>query len=351
MQKFSRKVRIGTRYSTIKAAHCCGKLRWYHDCNRPLRFCAEDFLFSEILQHDLLLKGEIGMPPLKKRIPGYVLAVLFSFIYGLYRGLPIAACIGIMFCIAAFLCIASALEIRSRKKTVEKENDLSFGEYQNSDAWREKYEQFIARKGFTSIRSSTMAGDLRRRYITNSIWILSGFSALVVLIGILFPAEPAVKIIFILTGTGIFAYVLSRLRFPQIREFLQSCGTELPEIEKDYLAGKLLTFRRDGDCPQNNGICIGERYTVLYEKKKISFFRNTEILKADRVLRQTKCYGDSVYLGIKETHHLLITAENARYSVELNKFQLALAYETIHRIKYMPDSHYKLEVKENIEKG
>lgn len=182
-----------------------------------------------------------------------------------------------------------------------------------------------------------MKADLSRRFLSVSGIVMLVISALFFITAIFFNAGFA-EITFILIFSGLLfgGWGAFKILNTPVRTFIKECGEEYPEIERSYLNGRMLTYKRNGELSCNCGINISGNYTVIYNSKKIDFIENAEIGSVQKHVTKTKYYGNQIYNGSVFSYTLIITLKKRskndipkQYRVKLNEFQLEMAYQAL----------------------
>ena len=279
-------------------------------------------LLSEIIHPKLL--------PRKKRFFwALFLGIPFSYVLlRYYYGMPVRFSAVITLLFGAAFTALFIWEILAEKKNADLKNSIESGVYYEQEQWRERYLRYREKHDFRAVRANSMKAGLRRRYLRPSGIVMVCFAAAMLIPAVCLRTGIAELngclafggLIFLVWGLVIL------LRTP-VRKFLRSCGDRLPEIERSYLEGRELTNKLDG-------ICIGNTYTVLYEKNSITAIENRRITDVTRNIRQIRHYLNSLYAGTETEYRLRITyqdeagSEHIR-SVRLNEFQTEMAYEKL----------------------
>ena len=137
-----------------------------------------------------------------------------------------------------------------------------------------------------------------------------------------------------ITGLLFLAWGLYKLLRTPVRAFLRDCGDGLPHIERSYLNGRLLTYRRSGLSAVNSGINIGGDYTVMWCKKEIQAIENRSISDVKLQVHRTKQYVDSLYAGTETAYYIRVTyadehGKNWNFKIRLNEFQAKMVYDAL----------------------
>ena len=295
------------------------------------------------------------LPPLKRRIFCYIAAVPFSFFVGLFYGFSAVLSAVIAAAFAIFLAAALYFELRSRRKDEELKKAVQNGEYQQDDKWQQKYKEYVLKNDFQQVRGDSMKQDLDRRYISKFGVTMLIIAAALFLTAIFWRTGFAeINMTFVFSGLLFGGWGAYKLLKTPVRAFIKQCGEKLPEIERSYLNGRMLTYRRNGEGSCNNGINIGGNYTVIYSADSITAIDNSDIESVCKHVTKTKYYGNNVYTGSVFSHRLYINLKaregelaGRQYSVELNEFQVQMVYEALSRY----NTPVTASLKEHIEVG
>lgn len=276
--------------------------------------------------------------PLKRRIIAYIIGIPLEYVIGrFYYELPNLICILLTVGTAIFLAVALFMELKSNHKDEEFKNDIDNGKYHQDEKWQQKYEEYVDKYDFIQVKGDSMKADLSRQFFSVSGIVMLVISALFFITAIFFNAGFA-EITFILIFSGLLfgGWGAFKILNTPVRAFIKECGEKYPEIERSYLNGRMLTYKRNGELSCNCGINISGKYTVIYNSKKIDFIENAEIGSVQKHVTKTKYYGNQIYNGTVFSYTLIITlkmrSENdipKQYRVKLNEFQLEMAYQAL----------------------
>lgn len=278
------------------------------------------------------------LPPFKNRVIGYIICVPLSFVIAkFYYELPTALCIVITLAFAIALSAATFFEIKSTRKDKEFINAVNNGEFHNDEKWQHKYAEYIKKHDFQQVKSNSMKVDLFRRY-TSVSGVIMLIAALLFFIAAIFIRTGLLETNVILAVSGLLfgAWGVWKLMKTPVRNFIKQYNEKLPEIERSYLNGRMLTLRRNGEHSCNNGINIGSNYVVIYDNKAINCFDRSDIIAVNKHITKTKYYGNSIYTGSLFTYKIYFSVKNEttishsrQYSLELNEFQTEMVYEAL----------------------
>ena len=219
----------------------------------------------------------------------------------------------------------------------EFKNDIDNGRYHQDEKWQQKYAEYADKHDFIQVKGDSMKADLSRRFLSVSGIVMLVISALFFISAIFFNAGFA-ETTFILIFSGLLfgGWGAFKLLNTPVRAFIKECGEKYPEIERSYLNGRMLTYKRNGELSCNCGINISGNYTVIYNSKKIDFIENAEIDSVQKHVTKTKYYGNQIYNGSVFSYTLIITLKKRiendipkQYRVKLNEFQLEMAYKAL----------------------
>jgi hypothetical protein len=276
--------------------------------------------------------------PLKRRIIAYIIAIPLVYIIGrFYYKLPNIICIFLTVGTAVFLAIALFMELKSNHMDKEFKNDIDNGKYHQDEKWQQKYAEYVDKHDFIQVKGDSMKADLSRRFLSVSGIVMLVISALFFISAIFFNAGFA-ETTFILIFSGLLfgGWGAFKVLNTPVRAFIKECGEKYPEIERSYLNGRMLTYKRNGELSCNCGINISGNYTVIYNSEKIDFIENAEIDSVQKHVTKTKYYGNQIYNGSVFSYTLIITLKKRiendipkQYRVKLNEFQLEMAYKAL----------------------
>ncbi|MBQ8921672.1 MAG: hypothetical protein IJ060_05880 [Oscillospiraceae bacterium] len=269
----------------------------------------------------------------KKR---FLLAVIggtpLGFLALLYYGVPVLPAVIIALVLGGIVALAFVWEIRAEKNDAAFRQAVESGERYAQDEWREAYAKYRGTHDFQRVTAKSMQADLNRRYRKTAGIVLTGISLLFFIPAVFWRSGAAEANVFLAIGGLIFLSwgLLKLLRTP-VRAFCRACGENLPHIDRSYLNGKLLSYRK-GDI--RSGICIDGDYTVIWDAKRITAVENSRVTEARKHIRRTKYYGNGVYTGSRTDYFLIVDYDDAagsghRCSAQLNEFQVEMALEAM----------------------
>ncbi len=276
------------------------------------------------------------LPPLKSRVVAYIVCIPLCFFMGKFKGFSTSFCLTLTAVVAAVLFISVFFEYRSKYKDNEFKNAVINDEFHSDEKWQEKYHDYVLKNDFQQVTASSMNADLNRRFFKPSgvFWLIS---ALLLFAAALICRDAHSDIRGLLAVSGILASLWGsfKLLHTPVRSFIANCGEKLPEIDRSYLNGKMLTYRKNGEHACNNGINIGGNYVVMYTNNQIICMDRNEIDSVNKHITKTKYYGSGVYTGSVLSYYLIVNLKATdgssctHYQIELNEFQVNMAYEAL----------------------
>ena len=276
------------------------------------------------------------LEPMKKRL----FAVLFggvpaALVILLIYGMPLLPSVIIAAALTAVLALSFVFEVRSKKKGAALSEAVKSGEYYADEGWREKYRRYCEKHDFEPVTAASMRGDLSRRYLKVSGIVMAAFSLAFFIPAVIWDSPSAEANVFLAIGGALFlGWGIAKLLRTPVRGFIRDCGNELAHIERSYLSGRMLTYRRSGIDWVNNGINIGGNYTVVYYKSAIRAIENRSITGVSRSIKRTDHYVNGIYTGSYSFFFLRIDYTDSSGSsrcirIELNEFQAEMAYDAL----------------------
>lgn len=281
-------------------------------------------------------KFDPDLPPMKSRLVAYIVCVPLCFFMAKFKGFSTGLCLGLTAAVAAVLFISIFFEYRSKIKDNEFKNAVINDEFHSDEKWQEKYHDYVLKNDFQQVTASSMKADLNHRFIKPSgiIWLIAAvflFAAALICRA----APDDIRIILAVSGFLASIWGGFKLMHTPVSSFIANCGEKLPEIERSYLNGKMLTYRKNGEHACNNGINIGGNYVVMYTNNQIICMDRNEIDSVNKQITKTKHYGNGVYTGSVFSYYLILNLKDqeesdcAHYKIELNEFQVNMAYEAL----------------------
>ncbi len=275
-------------------------------------------------------KAHHEITPIKKRIISAVIALPIAFFVVRLYGLSLFAAIMVTIALAVLFTVSFILEQRSYQKDTKFKAEVESGQYYAQDVWRDKYLAYRDRHGFDKIKGSSMKADLAVRFRRPSAYIMIAVS-LLLLCACLLPDLSEDALAGFIIGAVVFGiWGVYGLTSAPVREFMKQYADEIDEIAESYMNGRMLTFKHNWSSEHVcSGINIGRRYTVLYNKKKITAIKNADIQLVHRYIKRTKYYGNGIYTGDRNTFHLavMLRTQPERLTIELNEFQAQMAID------------------------
>ena len=240
---------------------------------------------------------------------------------------------------------------QDKNSEIDKQKFLSGAKYRQNE-WKNAYYQYKEKHTFETISKNGMKYDLKKRYRKKDFGyirigtLLIICSILIIFIPMTEVKDKAAAIFGILCGGVIFSIGLHGLTSSPVQSFLKQ-QANLTEIEKSYVKGKMLSFG-------NNGINLGNSYTIIYNSEKVFAVDNHNIRDMTRKMIRVKKYENSTYSGQEYKYYvsLIYTALDGKtetVDVRLDEFQCEMMIAEFNRHFY-PGRKYDsitLEVTEN----
>ena len=297
-------------------------------------------------------KSEPEVPPLKRRIAAYIICVPLCFILGKAKGFSNVFCICLTIAVAAALFLSAFFEAKSKRKDEEFTKAVRNDEFHNNEEWKEKYSAYVLKNDFQQVTANSMRAVLNRRFFkpSGAVWLTASVLFIAAAI-ICRAAESDIRAVLAVSGIISAMWGAFKLLHTPVSSFIANCGEKLPEIERSYLNGKMLTYRKNGEHACNSGINIGGNYVVMYTDSVIICLDKNEIESVNKRVTKTKYYGNDVYTGSAFSYFIVVNAkeqnkeEATHYQIELNEYQVQMAYEAL----AVSSSPSLLSIKENKE--
>lgn len=283
-------------------------------------------------------------------VSGVVLAVVLIILYVFFRSWEILVCAILAPLLIAGSGIHAYLKEKRQDKISEKdEQDFLSGAKYRQKEWKTAYYEYKEKHSFEVISSKGMKYDLKRRYRTMSgfgvfAWVLLTLFS----IGAIFYPIKDWCIGHSILGIFFGGYcsvwsIYNVIGGPVIK--LYKTRTDLSEIEKSYMKGKMLSY-------QNNGINFGRGYTVVYNRANVIPIDNNTIQAMTRKMVRVKHYENSVYSGQDYWYYVSVIYTNsdgntASVDVQLDEFQCEMIITEYNRIFY-PERSYGNIIAEEI---
>ncbi len=284
-------------------------------------------------------------------VSGVILAVVLIILYVYFRSWEILVCAILVPPLMVGFCIHAYLKEKCQDKSSEKdEQDFLSGAKYCQKEWKTAYYEYKEKHSFEVISSKGMKYDLKRRYRTMSgfgvfAWVL----LMLFSIGVIFYPIKGWYIGYSILGIFFGGYlaawsIYNVIGGPVIK--LYKTRTDLSEIEKSYMKGKMLSY-------QNNGINFGRGYTVVYNRDDVIPIDNNTIQAMTRKIVRVKNYENSVYSGQEYKYYVSVIYTNsdgntASVDVQLDEFQCEMIIMEYNRIFY-PERSYGNIIAEEIE--
>lgn len=243
-------------------------------------------------------------------------------------------------------------EKRQDKNSEKDKQEFFSGTKHRKKEWKTAYFQYKEKHSFETISKKGMIHDLKKRYrkhdfgyIRLGIFLVIG-AILILLIPMTELKDKAAAIFGIFMGGIIFTVGLHDFTDGPVQKFLKQ-QTDLTEIEKSYAKGKMLSFG-------NNGINIGNSYTVIYTIKKVYAIDNNTIQDMTRKMVRVKQYENGMYSGHEYRYYICLiynTSDRKTKTVDirLDEFQCEMMIAEFNR-RFYPEREYDnnvLEITEN----
>ena len=239
---------------------------------------------------------------------------------------------------------------QDKNSEIDKQKFLSGTKYRQSE-WKNAYYQYKENHTFEPISKNGMKYDLKRRYrkkdfgyIRIGIFFIIG-SILILFIPMTEMKDKVAAIFGILFGGVIFSIGLHGLTSGPVQKFFKQ-QANLTEIEKSYVKGKMLSFG-------NNGINLGNSYTIIYNSENVFAVDNHNIRDMTRKMVRVKKYENSTYSGHEYRYYvsLIYTALDGKtktVDVRLDEFQCEMMIAEFNRHFY-PGRKYDSTTSETTE--
>lgn len=242
-------------------------------------------------------------------------------------------------------------EKRQNKSSEKDKQDFLSGAKYRQTEWKKAYLTYKEKHPFEMISKKGMVHDLKKRYRKDNLWIIrSGIFLIIGSVFILFIPmseikDKAIAVFGIILGGIITAVGYTNFRGGAVQKFLKQ-HTEISEIEKSYVKGKMLSFG-------SNGINIGSGYTVIYNHKYIYAIDNNMVQDLTRKMVRVKQYEDNLYSGQEYRYfvRLIYTAPDGitkAIDVRLDEFQCEMIIAEWGR-RFYPEGKYDSITSEMIE--
>lgn len=215
--------------------------------------------------------------------------------------------IGIFVAAAALLFIISYFCRRKFRK-----NNQKIPENENTKEYKGKSINYAVAHGFDKIKGKSMKADLIRHFQGSGTlsFILLGF--VLITVGLLPIDAPLwMSIGYAAAGICVTVYGFYRLSGAQVKRFinfLERNGENTEEISCDYMKGKLAYYKK-------SGICIGEKYTVCWNKASSIFaIKNKDIAYLQKNMQTVEHYAKSIFIGGDRIFQIKIVTKTPYYA-------------------------------------
>ena len=233
-------------------------------------------------------------------------------------------------------------EKRQDKSSEKDKQEFLSGKKYRQKEWKAAYFNYKQNHSFETISKKGMIHDLKKRYRANNFWIIRvGVlliigSVLILFIHMTEPKDKVAAILGIIFGIVLITVGFNNFFGSAVQKFLKQ-QTDLPEIEKSYAKGKMLSF---GD----NGINLGSSYTVIYTNKCVYAIENNTIQDMTRKMVRVKQYEDNLYSGQEYRYYVRVIYTKKKkktkaINVRLDEFQCEMMIAEFNRIFY-PEGKY-----------
>ena len=251
-----------------------------------------------------------------------------------------------------FYAIYSFFKEKRQNKSSEKDKQqfLSGAKYRQKE-WKTAYLKYKETHNFETVSTKGMIHDLKKKYRKHDfVCIRFGILLTIGSVLILFIADTELKnkviaIFGILFGVVIFSIGLNGLISGPVQQF-QKQQTDLTQIERSYVKGKMLSFG-------NNGINIGSSYIVIYTQKNVFAIDNNSVQDMTRKMVRVKQYEDNLYSGQEYRYYvsLIYKASDGKIktiNVRLDEFQCEMMISEFNR-RFYPEIKYESTTMETAE--
>lgn len=269
-------------------------------------------------------------PDPKYSIPVLIVSALGAMIYvWLVYGdaVHIAIAAAVIVIAVVFFFYTARLEKKADSKAAEERPGMEDGSRFSSVKWRKGYLDYAQEKGWERPRHKTMKADMCRHYNngTDRAMILMGAFFTACGVALLFsPQSPVVAAGgIILGGVCLFFGIKDICGYP-VRKWLRATRLPSEELEKSYMNGKLLTFRK-------NGVNIGGELVIFFNKETAGAIKLSELSSAERRIVRLKKYQDGTYAGEEYQYFLELSSLGKSVSIQLSDYQVEMALEELER--------------------
>lgn len=276
------------------------------------------------------------------------LAIILGAVYYFYRRWEILVCaILVPTAMTAFCIYAYFKEKRQDKSSGKDMQAFISGEKYRKKEWKTAYYEYKEKHSFEEISKKGMKHDLIKRYRTGNNRGLAEVGLLLFagsIAAVFYPIKDfhfGYSILGILFGGAFMSFGIYNYIGGPVRKFYKTADN-IPEIEKSYNKGKMLSYKPNG--LSSSGINIGSAYTVIYNSNKVIAIENNAIEDMVRKMVRVKKYEDSVYTGQEYNYYVSVIYRESdgrklHTDVRLDEFQCEMIITEFHRSFY-PDKMY-----------
>ena len=274
---------------------------------------------------------------------GVVLAIILGAVYCFYRSWEILVCLilvppaMISFCIYAYF-----KEKRHDKSSGKDMQAFLSGEKYRKKEWKTAYYEYKEKHSFEEISKKGMKHDLIKRYRTGNNRGLAEVGLLLFagsIAAVFYPIKNyylGYSILGILFGGAFMSFGIYNCTGGPVRKFYKTANN-IPEIEKSYNTGKMLSYKPNG--LSSSGINIGSAYTVIYNSNKVIAVENSAIEDMVKKMVSVKKYENSVYSGQEYNYYVSVIyresdGRESHIDVRLDEFQCEMMITEFHRSFY-----------------
>ena len=271
------------------------------------------------------------------------LAIILGAVYYFYRRWEILVCaILVPTAMTAFCIYAYFKEKRQDKSSGKDMQAFISGEKYRKKEWKTAYYEYKEKHSFEEISKKGMKHDLIKRYRTGNNRGLAEVGLLLFagsIAAVFYPIKDfhfGYSILGILFGGAFMSFGIYNYIGGPVRKFYKTADN-IPEIEKSYNKGKMLSYKPNG--LSSSGINIGSAYTVIYNSNKVIAIENNAIEDMVRKMVRVKKYENSVYSGQEYNYYVSVIyrepdGRGSHIDVRLDEFQCEMIITEFHRSFY-----------------
>ena len=271
------------------------------------------------------------------------LAIILGAVYYFYRRWEILVCaILVPTAMTAFCIYAYFKEKRQDKSSGKDMQAFISGEKYRKKEWKTAYYEYKEKHSFEEISKKGMKHDLIKRYRTGNNRGLAEVGLLLFagsIAAVFYPIKDfhfGYSILGILFGGAFMSFGIYNYIGGPVRKFYKTADN-IPEIEKSYNTGKMLSYKPNG--LSSSGINIGSAYTVIYNSNKVIAIENNAIEDMVRKMVRVKKYENSVYSGQEYNYYVSVIyresdGRESHIDVRLDEFQCEMMITEFHRSFY-----------------